>query len=307
MKTLNRLFDEIRVRGTVYFAKELGNEWAVEVPAHAQLCRFHFVLSGESWITLPETGKRIQLACNDFAIIPHGRAHVMCDKPDRTPTAQEHIPGVQLAQPPLVSLPSDQTVMMCGYFRYAEVLPWLLSTRLPDLLVLRNTDDLAQDSETARSIARLAMAETRTGKPASSQILNRFMEILFLLALREWAGRETVPGGSLAAITGEQVNRALAAIHDDPANAWTVENLAQVAGQSRTVFAEMFRETVGLTPIEYLNNQRMDLARKLLAETELRMDEIASRTGYRDASAFGRAFSREVGMPPAEYRRAARE
>jgi transcriptional regulator GlxA family with amidase domain len=68
----------------------------------------------------------------------------------------------------------------------------------------------------------------------------------------------------------------------------------------------MFRKSVWLTPIDYLNHQRMDLARKLLVETELRMDEITVRTGNLDASAFSRGFSREVGMLPVEYLRALR-
>jgi AraC-like DNA-binding protein len=247
------------------------------------------------------------LVRNDFAIIPQGRAHLMCDQPDRAPTDREWIPGEQAAQPVRIDLPSDGTVLLCGYFRYAEVLPWLLWTRLPELLILRGDGQSEQDVSGSHDIMQLVMAESARERIASSQILNRCMEILFLLALRDWAGREARPGGALALLTGEQIDRALAAMQDEPERAWTVESLAQIAGQSRTMFAQMFRDAVGLTPIDYLNRQRMDIARKLLVETDLRIDDIALRAGYRDASAFSRAFSREVGVPPAEYRKAARE
>ena len=307
MKALDRLFDDIRVRGTVYFAKTMGDAWSVEVPSHEHLCRFHYVLSGETWITVPESGVRERLVRNDFAIIPQGRAHLMCDQPDRALTGQEWIPGKQAAQPVKVDLPSDRTVLLCGYFRYAEVLPWLLRTRLPELLILRGDGQRARDTDGSHDIMQLVMAESGSERTASAQILNRCMEILFLLALRDWAGREAGPGGALAILTSEQIDRALAAIQEEPERAWTVDNLAQIAGQSRTMFAQMFRNAVGLTPIDYLNRRRMDLARKLLVETELRIDDIALQAGYRDASAFSRAFSREVGLPPAEYRRAARE
>lgn len=307
MRALDRFFDDVRVRGTVYFAKEMGDTWGVEVPSHEHLCRFHYVLSGETWITIPGYGTSERLVRDDFAIIPQGKAHVMGDRPDRDPVAQEHIPGERPAEPVRIDLPTDRTVLMCGYFRYAEVLPWLLRAQLPELLILRGEGRFSQDIGSLHEITRLVMSEAVEERPCSSQILNRCMEILFLLVLRDWAAREAAPGGRLSILASEHVNRALTAMQDHPERAWTVDSLAQIAGQSRTTFAQMFRDAVGMTPIDYLGRQRMDIARKLLVETELRIDDVALRVGYRDASAFSRAFSRDAGIPPAEYRKAARE
>ena len=93
-------------------------------------------------------------------------------------------------------------------------------------------------------------------------------------------------------------------MHGDPAHAWSVAALAEVAALSRSAFFDRFSRAVGLAPMAYLLAWRMALAKDLLHRRDLGLAEIAERVGYGSASAFSTAFSRHVGQPPSGYARA---
>src|SRR5690606_7259061 len=96
---------------------------------------------------------------------------------------------------------------------------------------------------------------------------------------------------------------ALAAIHDEPTANWTIETLGRKAAMGRTAFATRFREVVGQTPLEYITAWRMQLGKRLLRETRLSLEQIASRVGYESSASFSRVFTRQVGERPGAYRR----
>jgi AraC-like DNA-binding protein len=82
-----------------------------------------------------------------------------------------------------------------------------------------------------------------------------------------------------------------------------VEQLANEAALSRSVFFERFRKAVGVPPMEYLLSWRMALAKSLLRHRDGGVKDVAERVGYGSASSFSVAFTRFVGMPPAHYAR----
>jgi AraC-like DNA-binding protein len=96
------------------------------------------------------------------------------------------------------------------------------------------------------------------------------------------------------------VARALAAMHAAPGRKWTVANLAEVSGFSRSVFAERFRKLTGTTPLEHLTGLRMLRARVRLREGAP-VKSIADELGYRTSFAFAQAFKRRLGCPPSRY------
>ena len=72
---------------------------------------------------------------------------------------------------------------------------------------------------------------------------------------------------------------------------------------SRYSFAELFRDVVGVSPMNYLTNCRMLRARELLRTPDLPVVEVAEQVGYRSEAAFNRAFTRTFGVGPGAYRR----
>lgn len=107
----------------------------------------------------------------------------------------------------------------------------------------------------------------------------------------------------LRALRDPAVAGALALLHDRPAQAWTIEALANEVHVSRATLARRFTELVGEPPLAYLTHWRMDLAARRLRETAEPVGAVAESVGYRSEYPFSRAFSRVRGEPPGRYRR----
>jgi AraC-like DNA-binding protein len=90
-------------------------------------------------------------------------------------------------------------------------------------------------------------------------------------------------------------------MHDNPEHRWTLQELAERVGMSRSIFALKFKETVGETPMEYLTRWRMLLAGDKLKTGGNSLSDIALSLGYESESAFGKAFKRVMGCSPKQY------
>jgi AraC-like DNA-binding protein len=99
------------------------------------------------------------------------------------------------------------------------------------------------------------------------------------------------------------MSAAISAMHDDPAHGWTVQELAERAGMSRSIFALRFKQTVGAAPMEYLARWRMLLAGDKLVNSSEPISAIALSLGYESESAFSTAFKRVMGCSPRRYSR----
>lgn len=126
--------------------------------------------------------------------------------------------------------------------------------------------------------------------------------MLLIESLRAFLGSDPLqPAGWLCALSDRQLGAAISAIHADPARRWTVEGLAREAGMSRTSFAVRFKEVVGRTPIEYLNDWRMAMAADRLGEGNVRVSTLRRELGYESDSAFSAAFKRRFGESPKNF------
>src|SRR5438067_57185 len=107
----------------------------------------------------------------------------------------------------------------------------------------------------------------------------------------------------LLALRDPVVARAMNAIHQRPAEPWTIESLAREVSVSRATLARRFAHLVGETPPDYLTRWRMDLAAQRLRDTDDTVAAIAAAIGYRSEYSFSRAFTRHRGLAPGRYRR----
>jgi len=82
----------------------------------------------------------------------------------------------------------------------------------------------------------------------------------------------------------------------------TVDDLANRAHMAPRTFARRFRAETGTTPHDWITTQRVLLARRLLEETDLGVDAVATRAGFGDAAALRHHFTRRVGATPQAYR-----
>ena len=305
MDTITTLLDAIRVRGAVYFSKIVRPPWGMEVSERSGFWRFHLVLNGSTWVSLADMSQGVKLKTGDFVIVPHGKAHILGDQEARATISRHNIPDLE----PVSGLEKGQaqsgdTHFLCGYFRFSQGTPLPFLNQLPGLLVVNGSD--ANEQNYAADIFEFIQHEAQNHETVSLPVLNRLTEIMFYYAVRRWLESALLPHGALAGLGDPHLQRALAEIHASPQTGWTVDDLAKIAGHSRTTFSNRFHEATGFTPIEYLTHWRIELACRLLADSDLGLDEIAGRVGYVDTNAFSRAFSRLRGIAPGSYRKALR-
>lgn len=160
--------------------------------------------------------------------------------------------------------------------------------------------EAAEDAEMAALAAVIAQEATarRCGAQAA---LNRLLEVAVVLTLRHVIDRGGAETGLFAGLADPRLSRAMVAMHDAPAHAWTAEELAERAGMSRSHFMARFRASVGASPMAYLAHWRLALARRELARGEP-VKRAAARAGFASAEAFSRAFHRAHGAPPGKWR-----
>jgi AraC-like DNA-binding protein len=109
--------------------------------------------------------------------------------------------------------------------------------------------------------------------------------------------------GWLAGLADRQLSKAINAIHANPAQRWTLQELAATSGMSRSSFAEKFRRTVGMPAMEYLAQWRMLLAAERLQNGKDPISVIAPSLGYESEAAFSTAFKKIMGVSPRQYAR----
>ncbi|MGV0820572.1 AraC family transcriptional regulator [Martelella sp. AMO21009] len=181
-----------------------------------------------------------------------------------------------------------------GWFSFASPDAGLLVSLLPRMIHIRGVSRLAQ-------LVRLVGEEAAQENAGRDLILERYVEILLIEALRAVPAERTLPG-LLRGLADPRIAAALRAMHGAVDQAWTVPDLARVAGMSRSAFFDRFARTLGTRPMEYLAAWRMSLAKDLLRSGGHTLDEVAQKIGYSSASTFSTAFSRQVGSPPGRFR-----
>ena len=129
-------------------------------------------------------------------------------------------------------------------------------------------------------------------------------ELLFVEVVRRYLESLTDNHtGWLAGLRDPVAGRALAAIHNRPAEDWSLERLARESGVSRSLLAERFSELIGQPPMRYLSRWRIQLACRLLREATAKVSAVAFDVGYQSEAAFSRAFKASVGASPGGWRR----
>ena len=157
------------------------------------------------------------------------------------------------------------------------------------------------------AVADLLLEEALSPRCGGGAVIDRLCEVVVIRLLRHAIEAGQAEPGLLAGLAHPNLCLAIVAIHESPDRNWRLEDLAEVAGMSRTHFANTFRKTVGVTPGEYLSGWRLTMARAEVAKG-VPLKIIAGRVGFSGSAALSRAFSRRFGYSPrADYKQGQRQ
>lgn len=155
----------------------------------------------------------------------------------------------------------------------------------------------------AAPIFRLIGEEAAGDHCGRKAVLDSLCHVAVVHLLRELMDQRLIEAGLLAGLGHPRLSRAIVAMHDRPATAWTLEAMAEVAGMSRTAFACEFRDVVGATPFAYLQAWRIGLAQAGIRDGRP-LKLVALDVGYAGEAALSRAFRAQTGQSPREWKKA---
>lgn len=149
-------------------------------------------------------------------------------------------------------------------------------------------------------VLELLFAEAEAKNCGRQTVLDRLFEVVLVHLLRQLMEHGDSEIGLIAGLAHTQLRRAIVAMHEKPEEDWSVERLATMAGMSRSVFSNQFRDAVGETPANYLQRWRIGLVQKWLMQGQS-LKLIAEEAGYSSESALSRAFKSQCGLSPKEW------
>lgn len=139
--------------------------------------------------------------------------------------------------------------------------------------------------------------EMRPGYEAS--MMSILLQLMVHIA-RQLDKVDSSMGGSSA--TPTEMSLALDYINEHLTEPLTLESLAEEAGMSQRHFIRLFSKWTGMGFSDYLQHKRMELACRLLIETDHKIEHIANNIGYRDIAHFRQVFRKWLGRSPSQYR-----
>lgn len=262
----------------------------------------HAVTEGSASLALDGAAAPIRLNAGDAVLLPHGLAYRVASDLSLSPSDYRSALGVRPPGQITTWNGGGCATIVTAAFSLDERHSGLLRDILPPAAVLSGDDARVA---LARSLQSM-MAELRRPEPGGRLILEHLATTLLVQALRTYLAQE---GGNrvgwLFALEDRHIGAAMAAMHDEPARAWTVQALAETAGMSRTNFAVRFRSCVGISPVAYLTKLRLRSASELLRTSTDTIFAVAEKVGYASESAFSNAFKRQFGQSPRQFARTA--
>lgn len=318
MDALSEVLKVIKLQGALFYNGEFSFPWSVYAASSHQLARYyktdtehvivyHFLTEGRASARL-SNGDRVSLEAGDIVMIPHGDKHVLENGPAaRTVDDSEHLVQVlsQKLKPWRVGGGGEVTKFVCGYMACEPQLGGRLLSGLPPLFKINLRNHVS--GQWLENSIRFSVDQADRFRPGGEAVLAKLSEVLFVETLRAYIAK--LPAnqtGWLASARDPEIGKALALMHRDPSNPWTLASLAKKSGMSRTILAERFRYYLGETPMAYLTSWRLQLGAQMLSATSYSVAQIAGEVGYESEAAFNRAFKRAFELPPARFRNQAR-
>jgi AraC-like DNA-binding protein len=299
MDPLSDVLSLLKPRSYVSAGFDAGGDWSIQFGDQNQRIKCYAVMSGTCWLSVQDVPTAVQLQEGDCFVLPTGRPFRLAS--DLT------VPSIEASAifPPareggVVTHNGGGNFFLAGSrFGVSGIHAGVLLGMLPPIVHIRQKTDQAA---LRWSVGRM-MQELREPQPGGALIAQHLAHMMLVQALRLHLAQNTEGVGWFRALADRQIGEAINAMHQRPAHPWTLQELGERVGMSRSTFAQRFKAMAGETPIDYLTRWRMLLAGDRLTTSNEPISAIAVSLGYESESAFITAFKRVMGSTPRQYGR----
>lgn len=302
MDALSMLLQNVHLFETNYYRLNGRGNWSYSIDRKDTIM-FYLVLSGSFCI---DVGDEIREAkTGDTIMISNSYKHVSYALNHHGDNAKPLDEMLNESESHVIDLNGEGEInaclilIECKYEKeMTQPLLSVLPTILPELTEMSDGRFGVIDVEV--KLLTLESEHERMGKTA---VINHWASIMMIECLRTYI--ESLPEATdnwLKALKDPFLSKALIAMHYAPERNWTIHKLAEVAGMSRSSFAQRFKDVVGMPPLTYLIDYRLRLAARYLRLQQNSISRISELVGYASDSTFSQAFKRVYGVSPKAYR-----
>ena len=297
MDVLSDLLQRSRARGAAFSRTTMYGDWCVRFPVGGTLA-IHSIIDGDlqAW-TIDDPEASVRVIGGDLILL-RSTPHLMASDPAASP---QPLPRSETSRSASGGPPDAgrEAQFFCGAYVLDGDLSASLLDALPPIARIR-----PRAGSALRSTLDLLIAQVDVGDAGQQVLLDRLLDAVLVLALREWFAQSGSAPRWIAALDDPALAPALQAIHTEPERNWTVATLAELTHQSRSGFARRFTDTIGVPPLAYLADWRMSVAKEALRDTNDSVATIAASVGYGSEYSFATAFKRHTGQAPGRWRSA---
>jgi AraC-like DNA-binding protein len=295
---LSDVLSLLNARSVLSTGMVIGGDWALRFNAFASI-KFNVVVRGSCWLTVECVDAPVHLKAGDCFMLTKGRPFGLASSLDIEPIEARSV-FTSIVDGVARSGDKDDVFIIGGRVMLEEADAALLLDALPPLIHVRGRSEQA---DVLRWLLERLTGELADHRPGGTIMATHLVHMMFVQVLRvHLDATERGTTGWLAALSDRRLGEALRQIHAAPSRRWTLTDLADAAGMSRSNFALRFKETLGVAPLDYVLRWRMRLAGQALRQETGSVSAIAQSLGYESESAFSNAFKRVMGSAPMRYR-----
>lgn len=292
---LSHILNHLQFQAKVFLYADFCGQWAVDSSGEHHV-PFHLLVKGNGWLHVDAEQPATPLSAGTLVLFPHDKKHVISNLVDEVPS--------ELINNPLAPQPGGPiTSILCGYFEFKNKSIWPLLDGLPETIVIRMMD--SGGINPCGVLIQLMIAELEQAAQGMDVVINQLAYVLFIHILRVQMNNG-LDSSMLTGLADSKIGQALNFIHEKPGYPWTIDELAVKVGMSRSSFYHRFKQLMGMAPMRYIAQWRMQEAANLLERSDLSVAIIAEQSGYASEVAFRKAFRAIMGEPPGAVRRKAK-
>jgi len=276
---------------------DAGGEWSFQFEPH-DCARCFAVVSGHCWLSMDGVADAVLLEGGDCVVLPHGRRLRLASDLTLAPVGIKSANSAPLNGSIFSWNGGGACLVLSASFTFAGDHVSILLGLLPPVVHIRNDSDRSA----MRWYLERMMKVLREPQPGGFLLGQHLAQMMLVEALRLSMADQVKGGvGWLFALADKQLGAAITAMHESPGHPWSLQEMAERTGMSRSIFALRFKEMIGTSPMEYLTRWRMLRAADQLVHSSDSVLTIAQSFGYASESAFGLAFKKVMGCSPRRY------
>jgi AraC-like DNA-binding protein len=286
MDLLSQVLRQFNLHAEVFFKGNLCELSEFPEQATSNKGHLHMLKSGKLTV-LGADNEKYLIEPGSILFFPQGRHHQLLPDP---------VEGADL---------------VCANITYSGFGAHPIAASLPSILVLTTLENpkLSLISNWIFTEAFEYVLDEKHAMPTSKAnnfvngvdlIIDKLCEIFIIELVRSLSNKAYFDSGLLAAMSNRHIRAVISSVHEKPAYPWTVEKMASLASMSRAKFAIHFKQIMKLSPLEYVTEWRIRLAKESLIRGES-VEMAARQVGYANASSLARVFKKHMGLTPREW------